>query len=73
MPAYEDLANKQVELIRKALAGSLFFAPMTSTLPASLTTGAGADLAALPSGYEAIGGCPRTTGPRGPDRPRCPR
>jgi hypothetical protein len=55
MPAYEDLANKQVELIRKALAGSLFFAPMSSTLPTTLTTGASADLATLPTGYEDIG------------------
>jgi hypothetical protein len=55
MPAYEDLANKQVELIRKALAGSLFLAPMTSTLPTTLTTGTGADLTALPAGFDDIG------------------
>ena len=55
MPAYEAIANKQAELIRKALAGSLFVADMSGTLPATLTTGAGADLAALPSGYTDLG------------------
>jgi len=55
MPAYEALANKQVELIRKALAGSLFLAPMSATLPATLTTGAGADLTALPADFDDIG------------------
>ena len=55
MPSYEDLAAKQVELIRKALAGSVFVAEMTAVLPASLTTGADAELAALPGGYTDLG------------------
>ena len=35
MPSYEDLAAKQVELIRKALAGSVFLADMTAVLVAA--------------------------------------
>ena len=55
MPNYEDRASKQIELIRKALAGSVFVADMTTALPASLTTGAEAELAALPDGYTDLG------------------
>ncbi|MGQ0774548.1 MAG: phage tail tube protein [Pseudonocardiales bacterium] len=39
MPAYEALSNKQNELIRKALDGSVFAAPVTAALPTNLTTG----------------------------------
>jgi hypothetical protein len=62
MPAYEAIANKQAELIRKALAGSIFVGDMTAALPATLTTGAGADLAALPSGYTDLGWCSKDDG-----------
>lgn len=55
MPTYEDIALKQAELIRKALTGSLFIAPLTASLPTTLTTGAGATLAALPDDFDDIG------------------
>lgn len=62
MPAYEAIANKQAELIRKALAGSIFVGDMSAALPASLTSGAGADLAALPTGYTDLGWCSKDDG-----------
>lgn len=55
MPALEDLQEKQNELIRKVLAASLFFAPEAADLPTTLTSGASADLTALPTGYSDLG------------------
>lgn len=55
MATYESIANRQASLIRKALAGSVFIAPMSAVLPTSLTTGASADLSVLPEGYNDLG------------------
>lgn len=52
---FDALREAQTELIRKALAGALFLAPMSSTLPTSLTTGASSALNTLPAGYADIG------------------
>ncbi|GAA4852418.1 phage tail tube protein [Saccharopolyspora rosea] len=54
MPAYEDLAQRQSELIRKALAGSVFAAPAHAPLPERLT-GPDAELVPLPQGYRDLG------------------
>ena len=54
MPSWESLKNKQNELIRKALEGSVFAAPYTSSVIATLT-GADSALLALPAGYEDVG------------------
>lgn len=55
MPNYEDIANRQASLIRKALAGSVFIAPMSAELPTSLTSGASSELAALPTDFNDLG------------------
>lgn len=55
MPAYEELAQRQAELIRKALAGSVFVAPYEAPLPERLTGGDGAELVRLPEGYGDLG------------------
>ncbi len=39
MPSLEDLQSKQNELIRKMVAASMFIAPETADLPATLTAG----------------------------------
>lgn len=52
---FDALREAQTALIRKALAGALFLAPMSSTLPVSLTTGASSALNTLPVGYEDLG------------------
>lgn len=52
---FDALQKKQVELIRKPLAGAVMLAPITADLPASLTTGATSDLATLPAGYKDLG------------------
>lgn len=49
------IAGRNNALIRKALDAVVFAAPLSSTAPTSLTTGAGADLTALPAGYESLG------------------
>lgn len=51
---WEALKNKQSELIRKALEGSVFVAPISATAITTLTTTASA-LNALPAGYEDLG------------------
>lgn len=58
--AYEDLKNKQTELIRKALEGSVFIADVTDPAIAALTTYAVGppaviDLAPLPAGWDDLG------------------
>ncbi|GAA2812785.1 hypothetical protein [Saccharopolyspora taberi] len=55
MPAYEEIANRQAELIRKALAGSVFVAPYGAPLPERLTSGRDAALVPLPQGYGDLG------------------
>lgn len=52
---YEALQKRQSDLIRKALAGSVFAAPYSATLPTSLTTGAQSELNKLPNGYTDVG------------------
>jgi hypothetical protein len=47
--------NKQNELIRKARQGSAFIAPDNQAILASITSGAGGALVALPSGWEDVG------------------
>ncbi len=60
MADYEALKNKQTELIRKALDGSVFLAPVTAAAIASLTTytpgpPAVIDLTPLPTDYDDLG------------------
>ncbi|WP_329520506.1 phage tail tube protein [Spirillospora sp. NBC_01491] len=50
MPAWETLKNHQTQLIRKALEGSTFIAPISAPSIASLT-GPDSALLALPTGY----------------------
>lgn len=54
MPAWESLKNHQNQLIRKALEGSVFIAPITSQAISALT-GADSSINALPSGYNDLG------------------
>lgn len=60
MPRYEDLANKKNELIRKAMDGSVFGAPVTAEPIGDLTTYAAGppvviDLTPLPTGWDDFG------------------
>lgn len=55
MATYAELADKKNSLIRKALTGSVFIAAPSVTNLASLTTGAGAALVTLPTGWEDLG------------------
>lgn len=60
MASYDALKNKQTELIRKALDGSVFVAPIASDPIAALTTYVAGppvviDLTPLPSGYDDAG------------------
>lgn len=60
MPRYEDLANKKNELIRKAMDGSVFGAPVTVEPIGDLTTYAAGppvviDLTPLPTGWDDFG------------------
>jgi hypothetical protein len=52
---YDALKNKQSELIRKALEGSIFIAPDTADIPTTLTDGASSALVELPAGYVDVG------------------
>ncbi|MGC9544025.1 phage tail protein [Streptomyces sp. UG1] len=54
MPAWSTLKNHQNRLIRKALEGSTFIAPTTSSAITALT-GADKALLALPAGYNDLG------------------
>lgn len=51
MATFAELSEKQNELIRKALDASMFVAPFSADPITDLTTGAGASLAPLPTGY----------------------
>jgi hypothetical protein len=55
MPDLTALQDRQQELIRKALNGGIWSAPITAAAPTSLTTGAGADPAAVPANYVDLG------------------
>ena len=61
MPSYDALKNKQTELIRKALDGSVFLAPVTADPIDALTEQTGVDpdfvigLAALPTDWDDLG------------------
>jgi hypothetical protein len=52
---YATLRDKKTELIRKARDGSAFLAPSDADPITNLTSGAGADLTALPDDYEDLG------------------
>jgi hypothetical protein len=52
---YTTIAHRQSILIRKALQGSVFIAPYTSSAITSITTGSAADIAPLPAGYTDVG------------------
>ncbi|MET0701725.1 MAG: hypothetical protein ABWY93_18900 [Mycobacterium sp.] len=52
---YSTLRDKKTELILKAREGSVFIAPYTADHITALTTGAAADLSALPVGWEDLG------------------
>lgn len=53
--AYDDVQTKKNQLIRKALAGSVFLAPYSADPILTLTTGADSGLTVLPTGYEDAG------------------
>lgn len=55
MVAFSAWQRHQTQLIRKAKNGSVFIAPSTATIPTALTTGATADLVALPTGFQDLG------------------
>lgn len=61
MPNYDDLKNKQAELIRKALDGSVFLAPATAGPIVALTSATGVapnevvELTALPTDWDDLG------------------
>lgn len=52
---YAAMAVQKQQLVRKALQGSVFLAPYSATLPASMTTGSSSALNALPAGYTDVG------------------
>ena len=52
---YSTIRDKKTELIRKARDGSVFIAPTSATAITTITSGAGAVLAALPTGYVDLG------------------
>lgn len=61
MPSYDALKNKQAELIRKALDGSVFLADLSADPIAALTVATGVapdqtvDLAPLPAAWDDLG------------------
>lgn len=55
MPDFDTLRDVKASLIRKPLAGLIAIADLSVEVPASLTTGTGGDLTALPSDYEQLG------------------
>lgn len=54
MPSFDEIKVKQASLIRKGLDASVFVAPHSTEVPASLTDATGA-LVALPVGYTDLG------------------
>jgi hypothetical protein len=59
---YEQMAARHTDLIRKALEGSIFFAPYNTALPTALTSGASSALIQLSSSWTDIGWCDQKTG-----------
>jgi hypothetical protein len=55
MPDLSALQDRQQELIRKALNGGIWSAPLSAAAPATLTTGASADPTAIPAEYTDLG------------------
>jgi hypothetical protein len=55
MATLEDLDQKQAELIRKVQAAAIFFAPTSTAVPATFTSGGTSDLTTLPAGWTDIG------------------
>lgn len=55
MADYTSIAHRQATLIRKALQGSVFIAPYSTSAITSITTGASMDIAPLPDGYTDVG------------------
>lgn len=53
--SYADIEERKTELIRKALQGSAFGAPISAPAVDTLTSGADAELATLPEGYSDFG------------------
>ena len=55
MATLVDIQKKQTQLIRKVQAASVFFAASNVAIPTAFTSGASADLTALPVDWEDIG------------------
>ncbi len=55
MVTFADWQTHQTQLIRKAKNGSVFLAPVATSIPTALTSGASAALVALPAGYDDLG------------------
>lgn len=55
MATLADIQEKKTQLIRKIQAASVFVAPIATAVPAAFTSGASADLTALPVAWEDIG------------------
>ena len=53
--SYAEIEQRKQALIRKALKGSAFIAPISAPVIETLTSGAGSDLATLPDGYGDLG------------------
>jgi len=54
MASFDTLADFKDDLVRKVLAGAVLDAPMTASLPTSLTTGASSDLSTT-TGFTSLG------------------
>lgn len=52
---FSTIEDRKAELVRKALEGSVFVAPMSAPTVTTLTTGAASDLTPLPAGYGDLG------------------
>lgn len=59
---YEALQDRQEQLIRKALEGSIFCAPHSAPAVTSITSGASGALQTLPIGYTDVGWVDKKTG-----------
>src|SRR5690606_18678140 len=53
--SYAEIEQRKQALIRKALKGSAFIAPISAPVIETLTSGSGSDLATLPEGYGDLG------------------
>lgn len=59
---YEALASRHDDLIRKALEGSVFFAPQAEPLPTALTSTSSGALNALTANWVDVGWCDQKSG-----------